>query len=308
MRFSTPGPLQRCSRSLVLPARSPAQGTGRIIGRVVDAEQGAAGGRGPGRGGRHRDPRRVGRWTAGTRSTDVPAGPVSVRVRMIGFAPKTVTGRRGADGADGRAGRGAGGRGGAAGGDLGERGVGAGNGEPSAGGAAQRGEHRQLGERRADRQEPRQRRRPGDPAGERGDRRRTASTSSSAAWASGIPPPRSTAPGSRAPSRSASVVPLDLFPASLLEGITTSKTFTPEQPGDFSGAQVDLKTREFPASRSSTSRCRPASTRAATGKDLVKAPTTGTEWLGFAGSERHLPTSVEDAGDLRGITRPERTT
>ena len=32
------------------------------------------------------------------------------------------------------------------------------------------------------------------------------------------------------------VVPLDLFPSSLLEGITTSKTFTPDQPGDFSGA------------------------------------------------------------------------
>ena len=45
------------------------------------------------------------------------------------------------------------------------------------------------------------------------------------------------------------VVPLDLFPSSLLEGITTSKTFTPDQPGDFSGAQVNLKTREFPARR-----------------------------------------------------------
>ena len=45
------------------------------------------------------------------------------------------------------------------------------------------------------------------------------------------------------------VVPLDLFPSSLLEGITTSKTFTPEQPGDFSGAQVNLKTREFPLGR-----------------------------------------------------------
>ncbi len=45
------------------------------------------------------------------------------------------------------------------------------------------------------------------------------------------------------------VVPLDLFPSSLLEGITTSKTFTPDQPGDFSGAPVNLKTREFPARR-----------------------------------------------------------
>lgn len=45
------------------------------------------------------------------------------------------------------------------------------------------------------------------------------------------------------------VVPLDLFPAGLLQSITTVKTFTPDQPGDFSGAQVDIETREFPAQR-----------------------------------------------------------
>ena len=42
------------------------------------------------------------------------------------------------------------------------------------------------------------------------------------------------------------VVPLDLFPSSLLQSITTSKTFTPDQPGDFSGAQVNIHTREVP--------------------------------------------------------------
>src|SRR5690606_31343253 len=48
--------------------------------------------------------------------------------------------------------------------------------------------------------------------------------------------------GSRLPSPEPEkkVVPLDLFPSSLLEEITTSKTFTPDQSGDFSGAQVNL--------------------------------------------------------------------
>ncbi|MGH7537231.1 MAG: TonB-dependent receptor, partial [Gemmatimonadales bacterium] len=45
------------------------------------------------------------------------------------------------------------------------------------------------------------------------------------------------------------VVPFDLFPSNLLESITTAKTFTPDQPGDFSGAAVNLKTREFPLQR-----------------------------------------------------------
>jgi hypothetical protein len=31
--------------------------------------------------------------------------------------------------------------------------------------------------------------------------------------------------------------------------VTTSKTFTPDKPGDFSGGMVDLRTREFPLGR-----------------------------------------------------------
>src|SRR5690606_294319 len=45
------------------------------------------------------------------------------------------------------------------------------------------------------------------------------------------------------------VVPLDLFPAGLLQSITTVKTFTPDQPGDFSGASVNIETKEFPSER-----------------------------------------------------------
>ena len=62
--------------------------------------------------------------------------------------------------------------------------------------------------------------------------------------------------GARVPSPEPDrkVVPLDLFPSNLLEGVSTSKTFTPDQAGDFSGASVYLKTREFPTGRVFTSR------------------------------------------------------
>ena len=82
------------------------------------------------------------------------------------------------------------------------------------------------------------------------------------------------------------VVPLDLFPSSLLEGITTSKTFTPEQPGDFSGAQVNLKTREFPVGRVVNFSASAGFNDAATGKDLVKAPTVGQRVAGLRRPER----------------------
>ncbi len=101
------------------------------------------------------------------------------------------------------------------------------------------------------------------------------------------------------------IVPLDLFPAALLEGITTSKTFTPDQPGDFSGAQVDLKTREFPARRIANASIGIGLTDGATGTDVIRAPRTGQEWLGFGGSGRDLPLAARQAGDFTGLTQAE---
>ncbi len=110
--------------------------------------------------------------------------------------------------------------------------------------------------------------------------------------------------GSRIPSPEPErkVVPLDLFPSSLLEGITTAKTFTVDQPGDFSGARVDLRTRDFPANRVLTVSTSAGFNTAATGKDVIKAPTAGGEWLGGLSSARQLPGAVRDAGDFSGIS------
>jgi hypothetical protein len=45
------------------------------------------------------------------------------------------------------------------------------------------------------------------------------------------------------------VVPLDLIPSGLLESVVTSKTYSPDQPGDYAGGLVQIKTRDFPAHR-----------------------------------------------------------
>lgn len=113
--------------------------------------------------------------------------------------------------------------------------------------------------------------------------------------------------GSRVPSPEPErrLVPLDLFPAGLLETITTSKTFTPDQPGDFTGAQVDLKTREFPQRRMLSLSMSAGLNGAAAGRDVLKAPTVGSEWLGFAGDARAMPGVARAAGDLTGATQEE---
>lgn len=101
------------------------------------------------------------------------------------------------------------------------------------------------------------------------------------------------------------VVPLDLFPSGLLESITTSKTFTPEQPGDFSGARVNLQTRDFPVGGITSLTVSAGFNASATGADIVKAPTVGGEWIGAAGQERRIPGPVAAGGDLRGLSTSE---
>jgi hypothetical protein len=48
------------------------------------------------------------------------------------------------------------------------------------------------------------------------------------------------------PEPTRKIVPLDVFPASLLESIVVTKSATPDKPGDFSGGAVEIKTKEFP--------------------------------------------------------------
>lgn len=45
------------------------------------------------------------------------------------------------------------------------------------------------------------------------------------------------------------VVPLDLFPAKLLETVNVVKTYTPDKPGDFGSGVVEMTTTEFPGAQ-----------------------------------------------------------
>ena len=111
--------------------------------------------------------------------------------------------------------------------------------------------------------------------------------------------------GSRIPSPEPErkVVPLDLFPAGLLQSITTSKTFTPDQPGDFSGAQVDIKTREFPATRTISYAVTSGFNDAATSRRIPYAPGVGGESFAMAKSTRDIPSGLKAAGNLGNVTQ-----
>jgi outer membrane receptor protein involved in Fe transport len=109
--------------------------------------------------------------------------------------------------------------------------------------------------------------------------------------------------GARVPSPEPEkrVVPLDMFPAGLLQTITTSKTFTPEQQGDFSGALIDIKTREFPASRTGTIQVGSGYAAGATGSNVLLASSVGGESYASVNDQRELPGLIRSLGNLQTV-------
>jgi hypothetical protein len=85
------------------------------------------------------------------------------------------------------------------------------------------------------------------------------------------------------------IVPLDLFPSGLLQAITTSKTFTPDQPGDFSGGNVNIRTPNFPARTSVSFSMSTGFNPDLAGQTRLRAPTAGGEWRAASTGPRALP-------------------
>ena len=90
-------------------------------------------------------------------------------------------------------------------------------------------------------------------------------------------------------------VQLDLFPANLLDNIITAKTFTPDQPGSFSGGTVNIATRRFPERftlqfSSSIS----ASSNVGVNADFLSYHGGEAGWLGMNGGTHELPPLLED--------------
>lgn len=104
------------------------------------------------------------------------------------------------------------------------------------------------------------------------------------------------------------VVPLDLFPSALLEEITTAKTFTPDQAGDFSGGAVNIKTKEFPGRRYLAFSVSAGFNDAVTGKTAGFAPATGRDWVALGASPRALPAFFENTDFTQQLSPAQTNT
>ena len=87
-------------------------------------------------------------------------------------------------------------------------------------------------------------------------------------------------------------VPLDVVPSDLLESIVTAKSYSPDQPGDYAGGLVELRTKDFPTRRILSLSASSSYNSASTFQDGLRYAGGGLDFLGFDDGTRRLPDLV----------------
>lgn len=97
------------------------------------------------------------------------------------------------------------------------------------------------------------------------------------------------------------VVPLDIFPSSLIEQVVIQKTFSPDRPAEFGGGVVEVITRsvpEKPLFNLGVSGTYASGTTFGDGRVGAAGP---TDWLGFGARHRALPAELDAASEDEAI-------
>ncbi len=82
---------------------------------------------------------------------------------------------------------------------------------------------------------------------------------------------------------------LDLFPAKIIDRVTVTKTFTPDQPGSFTGGNINIVTKSFPEKGFVSLEIASAYNSQTTGnKDFLTTPGGSMTWLGKDDGNREL--------------------
>jgi outer membrane receptor protein involved in Fe transport len=88
------------------------------------------------------------------------------------------------------------------------------------------------------------------------------------------------------------VVPLDLFPAGLIESIKIVKTYSPDLPAEFSGGLVQMQTIEFPAQKVFNISVKSGFNTATTFGRFLTYPGGTGDFFGFGSGSRGLPAAI----------------
>ena len=100
------------------------------------------------------------------------------------------------------------------------------------------------------------------------------------------------------PEQNKRVVPLDLLPANLLENIVVQKTYTADRPGEFGGGDVQVKTKDFPGSRTWSFSVSQGELEGTTFRDRRTYRSSNSDLFGFGADSRGIPDEIRRvAGD-----------
>jgi outer membrane receptor protein involved in Fe transport len=88
------------------------------------------------------------------------------------------------------------------------------------------------------------------------------------------------------------VVPLDLFPATLIENMRIMKSYSPDLPAEFAGGLVQLQTIDFPAQKMLNVSFKGSFNTATTFDPFFTYPGGSHDFFGFDDGSRSLPSSI----------------
>lgn len=97
------------------------------------------------------------------------------------------------------------------------------------------------------------------------------------------------------------VIPLDLFPASILSGTVIQKTYSTNYPGEFGGGVIDLQTIDAPDESFVKVGFGLSGDTETTGNRNLTYYGSKTDWLGFDNGARKLPVGIREFAATRPV-------
>ena len=102
------------------------------------------------------------------------------------------------------------------------------------------------------------------------------------------------------------VVPLDLFPAGLLDSVQVNKSYSPDRSAEFAGGLVQINPLKFPSRPVVSFSYGIQGYSTATGEQIPLSPVSGRDFWGFDNGARAMPSSFPDSKVVRkGIYTPD---
>ena len=101
------------------------------------------------------------------------------------------------------------------------------------------------------------------------------------------------------------VVPLDLFPAGLIDSIQVAKSYVPDRSAEFAGGLVQIEPLKFPSGPTVDFSYGIGFNSLTTGKDVLGSVGGGRDWLGYDDGIRDLPSGLDTVVRRGGIYTPD---